>query len=159
MNTTLARRPDRRRWSSERGAELVEFALTLPLLLIVFGGIVDFGLILQRQQVLSNAAREGARLAVLPGYTQPDVDFQVTRYVRVGFSDDSANPVVQPFTVTTVTPPSGPPFDVVRVDVAYTSNFLVLGRLANLAGGNWTLGSQLTLRAASTMRIETISGS
>ena len=58
---------------SQAGAELVEFALVLPLLLLVFGGIIDFGLLLQRQQVLTNAAREGARLAVLPGYAMADV--------------------------------------------------------------------------------------
>ena len=59
---------------SQAGAELVEFALVLPILLLVFGGIVDFGLLLQRQQVITNAAREGARLAVLPGYAIADVD-------------------------------------------------------------------------------------
>ena len=60
---------------SQAGAELVEFALVLPIMLLVFGGIVDFGLLLQRQQVVTNAAREGARLAVLPGtpvYPAPD---------------------------------------------------------------------------------------
>jgi len=46
---------------SQAGAELVEFALILPMLLVIFGGIVDFGLILQRQQVVTNAAREGRR--------------------------------------------------------------------------------------------------
>jgi DNA-binding NtrC family response regulator len=39
----------------------------LPLLLVVFGGIIDFGLLLQRHQVLSNAAREGARLIIQAG--------------------------------------------------------------------------------------------
>ena len=56
---------------SEAGAELVEFALVLPVLLLVFGGIIDFGLLLQRQQVVTNAAREGARLAVLPATPTP----------------------------------------------------------------------------------------
>ena len=64
---------------SQAGAELVEFALALPLLLLVFGGIVDFGLLLQRQQVMTNAAREGARLAVLPGYSRADVQARVRR--------------------------------------------------------------------------------
>ena len=54
----LVRLPARVR--SQAGAELVEFALVLPILLLVFGGIVDFGLLLQRQQVVTNAAREGA---------------------------------------------------------------------------------------------------
>jgi Flp pilus assembly protein TadG len=144
--------------SGERGAELVEFALVLPLLLVVFGGIIDFGLMLQRHQVLSNAAREGARLAVLPGYEQADVELQVTRYVRTGIADPAATPIIPPLTMETITPPTGPPFQVVRVDVSYTSNFLVLGPIVNLAGGNWTLGSSLTLQAASTMRVEGTGG-
>ena len=54
---------------SERGAELIEFALVFPLLLFVVLGIVDFGFLFQRMEVVTNAAREGARIAVLPGYS------------------------------------------------------------------------------------------
>ena len=78
---------------SQAGAELVEFALVLPILLLVFGGIVDFGLLLQRQQVVTNAAREGARLAVLPGYTAADVQARVTQFVREGINNSTAAPV------------------------------------------------------------------
>jgi Flp pilus assembly protein TadG len=149
----------RRTWGSDRGAELVEFALTLPLLLVVFGGIIDFGLMLQRHQVLSNAAREGARLAILPGYQcEADVVPRVQAYVREGVGDATAAPATTCPTVT-ITPALGPAFDAVRVNVSLTEPFLVLGPIVNLAGGNWTLGSSLTLRATSTMRIETVSGS
>ena len=57
-----------RRLRQEDGAQLVEFALVLPLLLFVVLGIAEFGIIFQRYEVVTNAAREGARLAVLPGY-------------------------------------------------------------------------------------------
>ncbi len=60
-----------KRGRSEDGAQLVEFALVLPLLLLVVLGIAEFGFIFQRYEVITNAAREGARLAVLPGYTEP----------------------------------------------------------------------------------------
>jgi Flp pilus assembly protein TadG len=143
--------------SGERGAELVEFALVLPLLLVVFGGIIDFGLMLQRHQVLSNAAREGARLAVLPGYVEADVQARVQAYVREGIADSSATPTTVLRTVT-LTPGVGPPFDAAQVEVSFTGQFLVLGPIVNLAGGNWTLGSTLTLVAVSTMRIEAAGG-
>ena len=90
-NAVVVRLPARVR--SQSGAELVEFALVLPILLLVFGGIVDFGLLLQRQQVITNAAREGARLAVLPGYTSTDVQARVTQFVREGINNHSAAPV------------------------------------------------------------------
>jgi Flp pilus assembly protein TadG len=142
----------------ERGAELVEFALALPLLLVVFGGIVDFGLLLQRHQVLSNAAREGARLAVLPGYGTSDVEARVQAYVREGINDPAATPLTT-LTPVTLTPGVGPPFQAARVEVSFTSSFLVLGPIVNLAGGTWTLGSSITVRATSTMRVETVAGS
>ena len=144
--------------AQERGAELVEFALALPLLLVVFGGIIDFGLLLQRHQVLSNAAREGARLAVLPGYALGDVQARVQAYVREGIADNTATPVTTMANVT-LTPGAGPSFEAAQVTVTYSEPFLVLGPIVNLAGGTWSLGSRITLVAVSTMRVETVSGS
>ncbi len=54
-------------WACERGAELVEFAFVFPTLLLVMLGIIDFGFLFQRYEVVTNAAREGARVAILPG--------------------------------------------------------------------------------------------
>ena len=70
-----------RRLACEKGAELIEFALVFPLLLLVMFGIMDFGLLFQRYETVTNAAREGARIAVLPGYAQADVQARVTQYL------------------------------------------------------------------------------
>ena len=69
-----------RRGRGERGSELIEFALVFPLLLMVVLAIADFGFLFQRYEVLTNAAREGARVAVLPGYTTADIQVRVTSY-------------------------------------------------------------------------------
>jgi len=45
----------------ERGAAAVEFALVLPLLLIMLFAIIDFGWVLNQQMSVTAAAREGAR--------------------------------------------------------------------------------------------------
>jgi Flp pilus assembly protein TadG len=45
------------------GAQIFEFALALPILLVVVAGIVDFGGAWNLKQKLANAAREGARIA------------------------------------------------------------------------------------------------
>lgn len=50
---------------NRRGATLVEFALILPLLIILIFGIIEFGLIMYDQQVITNAAREGARYGIV----------------------------------------------------------------------------------------------
>ena len=49
----------------ESGQSLVEFALVLPLLLLILCGKIDFGWIYYNRITLSNAAREGARYAVI----------------------------------------------------------------------------------------------
>ena len=48
----------RRRLRSERGAELIETALTLPLILLVVVGIIEFGFVFQKLEIVTNAARE-----------------------------------------------------------------------------------------------------
>jgi Flp pilus assembly protein TadG len=52
--------PRRRR---ERGNIAVELALGIPLLLLLIGGMIDLGLLFWEQHVITNAAREGARVA------------------------------------------------------------------------------------------------
>jgi Flp pilus assembly protein TadG len=46
---------------SERGATAVEFALLVPILIILVFGIMEFGRAYNVQMSLTNAAREGAR--------------------------------------------------------------------------------------------------
>lgn len=53
------------RRSGRRGQSLVEFALVLPLFLLMLAGIVDFGMGLATSITVTNAAREGARLGVV----------------------------------------------------------------------------------------------
>lgn len=49
----------------ERGAAMVEFALVVPLLLLLIFGIAEFGRAWNINQTLADAAREGARRAVV----------------------------------------------------------------------------------------------
>jgi len=48
----------------QRGAATVEFAIILPLLVILVFGIIDVGLLLYNKQVITNASREGARAGI-----------------------------------------------------------------------------------------------
>jgi Flp pilus assembly protein TadG len=52
---------------TERGVATVEFAVVLPLLLMIIFGILEFGRIMMVVHMLNAAAREGARVAALPG--------------------------------------------------------------------------------------------
>ena len=55
----------RRRERGERGAAAVEFALVVPLLLMLVFGIIQYGYILSFRQALSQGAAEGARAAAV----------------------------------------------------------------------------------------------
>jgi len=69
---------------NERGQALLETAMTLPLLLLVSVSIFEFGRAYQTWQVLTNAAREGARVAVLPNATVSDAQTRVSAYMTSG---------------------------------------------------------------------------
>lgn len=56
-----------RLWHSDEGNELVEFAVTLPIIAVLLIGIIDFGMAFNRKQEINNAAREGARWAAQEG--------------------------------------------------------------------------------------------
>ena len=88
---------------SQRGAAAVEFALVLPILILLIFGIVQFSILFNRQQGLHAAAREGARYAALPNHSQEDV---------VGRVEAALSGVISPSDVTiTVLPDKDHPCD------------------------------------------------
>ena len=58
-----------RKISAQKGQSLVEFALVLPVFIIVLFGIMEFGRLWEISNVLTSAAREGVRVAAV---TAPD---------------------------------------------------------------------------------------
>jgi Flp pilus assembly protein TadG len=141
---------------SERGAELIEFALVLPLLLVVVLGIVDFGFLFQRLEVITNAAREGARMAVLPGpYSTTDVQTRVCDFIKSGGVDTTGCPATTTtVTAATITYDAGPPAKTMAgktVVVTYYHSYLFLGPVSRWFGGNF---SSVPLTGTATMRNE-----
>lgn len=51
--------------SSSKGSAAVEFALILPVLVVLLFGIIEFGLIFYNKAVITNASREGARYGIV----------------------------------------------------------------------------------------------
>jgi Flp pilus assembly protein TadG len=142
---------------SERGAELIEMALILPLLLAMLAGIVDFGRLFQRMEVTTNAAREGARLASLPGYNQTDVQNRVRAYMDAGIRAGAGAQTNVTRTIVNITPGGGgASFQAAQVVVNYTDRYLILGPISELIGGNAADFGTITLSATSTMRLETV---
>jgi len=137
-----------RRLKSEAGAELVEMALTLPLLLLVLLAIVDFGLLFQRTEIVHNAAREGARFAARPTSTDADVQARVQDYMTTSGLPAGGSVVVTPTTFSA----AGRTFTARQVDVFHFHDFTFLGPFAGWFGGSF---SSITLNGQATMRLET----
>jgi Flp pilus assembly protein TadG len=130
---------------------MVEAAMTLPLLLLICVGIIEFGRLYQTWQVMTNAAREGARIAVLP--TQPDVDARVRQYLQMGGlnTDSSVGVSVTPVNVSLG---AGATASASRVTVTYPFTFMALQPIAQLIVSGSTAGAPITLTSSATMRNE-----
>src|SRR6185503_1418308 len=116
-----------KRIRNQRGAALLETAVTLPLILLVSVGIFEFGRAYQTWQVLTNAAREGARIACLPDYTDAQVTTTVRNYMTSGRLTNANSATVSvvrnvPFGPTTAS----------RVTVNYPFQFMVISPVAKL---------------------------
>ncbi|MBW2187820.1 MAG: pilus assembly protein [Deltaproteobacteria bacterium] len=75
---------------NNRGAALVEFALVLPLLLLLLVGLIEFGLLFYNKQVLTNASREGARAGIARVGNISDIVDNYCRDRLISFSSPNA---------------------------------------------------------------------
>lgn len=71
----------RRALQNRRGAAAVEFAVVAPIFGIVIIGVLDVGRAVMVQQLLTNAARDGCRTAVLESANASDVISQCESYL------------------------------------------------------------------------------
>ena len=72
---------------NQDGASAVEFAIVLPLFLVLTFGIIEFGVIMYNKAILTNASREGARFGILfnkPVHTTAQIETRVEKYLKNG---------------------------------------------------------------------------
>lgn len=142
----------RRMFLSERGAELVEFAIAAPVMLLLMAGIVDFAMLFQSYEVATNAAREGARLAVLPGYTANNYQTARTRIANYMTAGGAFGTYTTTITPVGLPAGGGVPLNGVQVSVDYTHQFVIVGPVVSLFNGSF--GSALTFHTEARMRTE-----
>ena len=137
-------RHTRAREPLDRGAVAVEFALLLPLLLLIIFGVIDFGRAFNAQITITQAAREGARLEALG---QPNVVSR-TQAAATGLSNVAV-------TIVSACPVNAGPSVNAEVQVSYDFTFATpIGAIASFFGVTGP-GSPITLTAQGVMPCET----
>jgi Flp pilus assembly protein TadG len=142
------------RFSSQRGAALIEAALTLPLLLLISVAIFEFGRAYETWEVLTNAAREGARIAILPNPVPGAADTRVRTYLAMG-GLTSNNSVGVSITTVPVSLGAAGSASASKVTVSYPFTFIVLQPVAQLVVSGSNTGAPITITASAVMRNET----
>jgi len=137
-----------------RGTAAVEFALILPLLLVLVFGIIEFSLLLYDQAVITNASREGARFGIVvtegTRRTVAEIEAKVNSYTesRLVSFDSGVTPTPEV--------PSGPcaaSLNDLRVTVTYDYHFLIFPDFVAAFFGAGP-GNTIPLSAQTTMMCE-----
>ncbi|MCC7352523.1 MAG: pilus assembly protein [Anaerolineae bacterium] len=126
-----------KRLRSDKGQEVVEFAIILPLLFLLLFGIIDFGIIIFSYDTIANATREGARYGIVHPTDDAGIE-AAARRLTSGLSSGALQ--------INITRPGG---NTIRVEAIYDVS-LITGFVMEIAGGNPTL----RLNSVSTMQIE-----
>jgi Flp pilus assembly protein TadG len=114
----------RARGGSDDGVELIELAIVIPILMLLLFGVVDMAFLFQRWEVVTNAAREGARLGSLgDAYQIVDVENRVEDYLAAGGLSAAADIDVDLATQETI---NSVVVNTVTVTVTYPSDFIFL---------------------------------
>jgi Flp pilus assembly protein TadG len=123
---------------SERGSAVIETALAIPLLLLFGVGALELGRAYQTSLELTNAAREGARVAALPNPVAGAVDAKVREYLQTdGLKSDAT---------------VGVNINGSEVTVSYPFQFVVLQPVAQLLVSGSMVDSPITVTATSVVR-------
>jgi Flp pilus assembly protein TadG len=110
-----------RRLSSERGQAMTEFAIVLPIFLILIFGIIQFGIVWKNYVTLTDATRAGARKATVSRHGDPvGAGCTQVRASAVDLKGDLR-------CTTTVTGPLDRPGGDVRVQASYPYSINLLG--------------------------------
>ena len=148
----------RTRMKNERGAALLETAITLPIVLLICVGIFEFGRAFQTWQVLTNASREGARAAVINGTTPEKVKDAVIAYAKIGgiaqcpAADGVTCIDTEDIKVSQNVDVSGRPYSEVVIELPF--KFMVLNGIAKMVASGSKAGQPITMIARSLMRNE-----
>jgi Flp pilus assembly protein TadG len=136
----------KRKHLNRKGSAAVEFALVLPILLVLVFGIVEFSVALYDKAVITNASREGARAGIVfrvPPVTDGEISTIVNTYCQNRLLTFGT---LTPVTTTVVREGSSASGDDLTVQVQYQYGFLIIPRFVTGITGGIQLDAQTIMR-------------
>ena len=142
---------------NQKGASAVEFAIILPLLLVLIFGIIESSIFFYNKAMITNASREGARAGIVFAETRPsqaDIQAIVDNYAATHLINFDPSQVLATTAVWTDADgdnaiSSGDPL---TVTINYTYKFLALPNIIALVRGSFT--NTQPINAVTVMRYE-----
>ena len=129
------------RRNGEKGQAAVEFALLLPLLIVLLVGMMEFGLALWRQEMITNATRVAARAGIVAGDPRL-TEAEIQAVLEANLTTAGIDPLTTTISITGEEGPSGDPL---LVSVVYPYQFIVLDKFVTALGGSINLTSQTVM--------------
>jgi hypothetical protein len=134
----------------ECGSQVIELALALPLMLVILSGVAEFGLLFRTLSVTTNAAREGVRVAIVPGneFNDVPVETRVADYLQAVGAPGPHEVDIERVPLVV----AGAATIAVRVTVNYTYDAMFLDPVIGLVNGSFA--DTVTLRSTAVMRTQ-----
>ena len=132
---------------NEKGAAAVEFAIVLPVLVLLLVGIMEFSVLLYDQAVITNASREGARAGIVFSDPNPISDAEIEAVVNNYCAGHMITFGAASGVTTSVSRAgSGSAGDPLTVSVNYHYDFLVIPNFLSSLAGGINLAGQTVMR-------------
>jgi Flp pilus assembly protein TadG len=130
----------------QKGVAAIEFAIILPVLIVLLFGFIEFSILLYDKAMLTNASREGARAGIVYSDPNPITDNDIRAVVNnycashlISFGTGSA--------VNTAISRTMESFgNALTVTVTYQYDFLVLPNFVTTLMGGVNLGAETVMR-------------
>lgn len=128
-------------FKKEDGQAVVELAITLPILIMILCGIIDFGWLFMNQNSIDYCSREGARYAIVHSSSKTEIE----EHIRTIAPENIANTVDIDITFSNTTNPR-----LGDVVVEISDDIAVLTPIA----GVFVQGQTMNLSSSCTMKVE-----
>ncbi len=148
---------------AQRGAQAVEFALVLPLMILVIFAVLDFGFLVYNKAIITNAAREGARFgsSLSTSWSTSEIRQVACTIARTSVVNVGGEPIADACDdeagtmIVSVLPSTQPAFnEPVTVTVSFASRGFSQGNRWNLGVGPDSIGAPVTISATTLMSPE-----